>query len=201
MPLHNSPRLIRLLAVIAVMLVSLGRLASAAEFGCHPTPDPSYYSQRASGGKCVMKFRTGAAPGITDSIYGYFHHNHNGSDTIDFVIYADSSGSPSALVDTGTTCRVVNTTQAWYGAALTGQSLSANTDYWLGFLVRAGGTSVRIYDDGTSSDSLKTRFDTPPPDNPFGTGGIATVLEGKLAIYVKYTTTSAPFTSRRRLQD
>ncbi|MCW3027812.1 MAG: hypothetical protein JWN81_1023, partial [Solirubrobacterales bacterium] len=128
----------------------------------------------------VSKLSVYAVPGI----------NSPSPQALKAVIYADSGGSPGALLATGTQVTYTGSTNGsgWFSLPLaTPLKLSAGS-YWLGFMTSTTtkGMGYR-YDSVTNSRAYNENPYASGPTNPFGT---ATKDSEQASIYARYTPTS-----------
>lgn len=84
------------------------------------------------------------------------------------VLYADSTGSPGSLTATGTEVTGCTTNTPLTLPFASGQSLTASTSYWIGFITD---TSIALnqYDSTTTIGQKKTNTYTSGAPNPAGT--------------------------------
>ena len=128
----------------------------------------------------VSKLSVYAVPGI----------NSPSPQTLKAVIYADSAGSPGALLATGTEVTYTGNTNGsgWFSLPLaTPVKLAAGT-YWLGFITGATtkGMGYR-YDSVANSRAYNENSFTGGPTNPFGA---ATKDSEQASLYAQYTPTA-----------
>lgn len=123
------------------------------------------------------------------SIYCDGSGSGTGSQVVKGVIYADSSGTPGAIVGGLTNEATVTDGQAAGEVDLTYASpvaLSAG-DYWLGAWFGANTNTIRWYNDGTTGATVRywdDDYDAPPPADPYSSGSSSTT---KYAIQATYT--------------
>lgn len=86
------------------------------------------------------------------------------------MIYADSAGSPGALLATSQEITDITTTPAWHSFPFATPVTLTATDYWLGIIVDDG-TAV-YYRDAAAADQTWINADTyeDGPSDPFGAG-------------------------------
>jgi hypothetical protein len=93
------------------------------------------------------------------------------------VIYGDSSGAPGTLLSAGSTVTGLTTGTPITMPLTAPQSLTAGTQYWLGFMLDAGFPNMQISDGNTSGRSGTATFTSGAPGTaPSTTAGTASVL-------------------------
>jgi hypothetical protein len=110
----------------------------------------------------------------------------SGSADIEGVIYADSNGSPGALIATSSQLVFPSTGAAgWYDLPFASPPSLAPGRYWIG--VFTGGpthTAGYRYTTVSNSRALNSNLYTSGPSNPFGS---ATIDSQEMSLYAKYT--------------
>lgn len=112
-----------------------------------------------------------------------------GSTSSKFLIYADSSGSPGALLATSDQVTVSNTSEAQVDYTFSGGqqiSITRNTTYWIGIVWQDPGTpSVTVSRDGTANMRKEQTLTYPTMPDPFGTPSATNT--GPIDAFVTYT--------------
>jgi subtilisin family serine protease len=128
----------------------------------------------------VSKLSLYAVPGI----------NSPSPQTLKAVIYADSGGSPGALLATGTEVTYTGSTNGsgWFSLPLaTPVQLTAGS-YWLGFITSTTTKGIGYrYDSVANSRAFNENSFASGPTNPFGT---ATKDSEQASLYAQYTPTT-----------
>jgi hypothetical protein len=142
------------------------------------------------GWKVACIYTSGGTAGTTDSIY--ITAKDNGTDDSVFCFYygdsADYGGSdtvPAALIDTGDNyIEVVTNTYATYGVAMSGGTIGASTNYWIGIADKTGGV-VRVEAEAIATFDQVESTDAVPITDPWGT--IGDDNQYKMAVWIIYT--------------
>ena len=117
----------------------------------------------AAGRMYVAKYTLASASTMSE-LHGWFSGSGT---TVRIVIYADSAGSPGALL---AYTNALSLTGADVDLSQTGFSVSLPAgDYWIGWRSAASGTGGANYYDAAAPYKGKTTGAADPPDNPFGT--------------------------------
>jgi len=109
----------------------------------------------------------------------------SGQQTLDGVLYADSSGTPSALLGTTSALTFKSTNAAgWYELSFPTPLKLAAGNYWIGW-ISAGTADVAAFRYESVSGALDYNANayTSGPSNPFGT---PTVIGDEPSIYATY---------------
>jgi subtilisin family serine protease len=121
------------------------------------------------------------------SVYAVPGLNSPSPQTLKGVIYADSGGSPGALVATGTEVTYTGSTNGsgWFVLPLASPVTLSAGSYWIGFITGATteGMAYR-YDSVANSRAYNENSYTSGPTNPFGA---ATKDSEQASIYATYT--------------
>jgi hypothetical protein len=144
----------------------------------------------SSGNKTVVSAFTADTTGDVDTGYVRVRVD-TGTATVRVVIYADSSGSPGALLAETDPITVTNTTSSFQSAAFTGANiitLNNGTTYHIGAAWADPGTNSVIYD-RDSTASLRNEQTSDRPD-PFGAPSLNS--SGPIAAYVDYFAAAGP---------
>lgn len=150
--------------------------------------DSGASSSASSTDKLAMSTATPASTGVVQNGSVRLWLSTSGSTSVKFVIYADSSGSPGALLaqsDVVTLTTTTADTQIDFPFS-GGQQITvvSGTPYWFGpFWQDPGTPSVTFGRDSAASGRLEFTTPWPDPPDPAGTG---TVLSGPLAAFVTY---------------
>jgi hypothetical protein len=160
---------------------------STATFG-RMTVGTSFDAGMFSNYKIVHKATLSVAGSVTKlSLYAIPGVNSPTPQVVKAVIYADSGGSPGALVATGNEVTYAGNVNGsgWFGLPFASPvSLTAGT-YWLGFIT--GGTTEGIgyaYDSVAGSRAYNANSYASGPTNPFGS---STLDSEDASIYATYT--------------
>jgi thermitase len=126
------------------------------------------------------------------SLYATLGLNSPSPQALKAVIYSDSSGSPGALIATGTevTYRGNINGSGWFELPFASPVPLSPGTYWLGFIT--GSTTEGMgyaYDNVTNSRAYNTNTFASGPTNPFGS---STKDSEQASIYATYTTAPQP---------
>ena len=113
----------------------------------------------------------------------------SGSTTTAMVIYADSGGSPAALLAQSDALTLSNTSEAQVDYTFSGSNQIAivnGTAYWIGVSWQANTGGVNVSRDSTAAGRLETGAYLP---NPFGT---PTSLSGPIDAFIDFVLPSSP---------
>lgn len=109
------------------------------------------------------------------------------------VIYADSSGSPGALLATSDEVTITNTAEAAQTYNFSGAnqiSITGGTTYWIGVAWQDPGTpSFTVSRDSTASQRKEQTFTYPTLPDPFGTPSATN--SGPIDVFITYTESGA----------
>jgi hypothetical protein len=120
----------------------------------------------------------------------------SGSTTAKAVIYGDTAGAPGALLATGDEVTISNTTEQAIDFSFSGAqqiSVVANTQYWIGAIIKDPGAPTYSLSRDSSLNLLKANADTysDGPSDPFGT---PTNINGPVDCFVTYKEWLSPNT-------
>ena len=119
----------------------------------------------------AAKFSSPATTGTVSSMSVYA--SSSSTCAVKTEIYADSSGTPGALLADSSAVTVTGATPAWYNTTIS-YAFSASTNYWLNVYVGCAATNLVIYTNhggATNQLSFLTGQAYPTAPNPFGTPG------------------------------
>jgi hypothetical protein len=141
----------------------------------------------AANNKRFWKFVAPVGIDQVDAISVYMDRSATGSGyAIDGAIYADSSGSPGALIANSAIqihSNIARNSPAWYSVNYgTKPTLTPGNTYWIGVLATKAAIT---YHDAGGTNQQASRADTLPFDDPFGAS--PTFANNKGSCYLTYT--------------
>ncbi len=160
---------------------TVGASSDSGIFANYKVVDPATLTVAGS----VTKLSVYAIPGIASP----------SPQALKAVIYADSGGSPGALVATGAevTYRGSTNGSGWFELPLSAPVALSPGKYWLGFITGATSEGMGyVYDSVAGSRAYNANAFASGPTNPFGP---VTEDSEQASIYATYTTGPPPKTS------
>jgi hypothetical protein len=144
--------------------------------------------------KRVNRYSVSASVSVTKLTIYLQQGGASGTQTLEGVIYADSGGSPGALIAVSNQVTFASTNAAaWYDLPFSTPVSLAPGNYWIGFM--SGSTSYVIgfrYDSVSGSRLYNANTYSSGPSNPFGS---ASSDSEQISLYATYTTGSPPSTT------
>lgn len=173
-------------AIIAGIMLLLPLNALAATFG--ETSDGASETCSSTARKKVSS-ASPSSNGTVDSLTVRFRVNSTGTTTVNGIIYADSGGSPGALLATTASTSVSSTVESAVTMSFVGANqiaVTGGTTYWIGFIADDPGSPSHCISRAASGTDSVTNTDTyaDGPSNPFGT---PSTEAGPIDAYVTYT--------------
>jgi hypothetical protein len=135
--------------------------------------------------KRVNRYTLGVA-GSVAKLSIYLAPSKAGQQLLKGIIYADSSGSPSALLATSNQLTFKSTnTAGWYDLTFATPPVLAAGDYWIGVITGITGNVTGFrYDKVAGSRDFNTNNFASGPSNPFGA---VTKDPEQTSLYATYT--------------
>jgi subtilisin family serine protease len=137
--------------------------------------------------KRVNRYSVSASVSVTKLTIYLQQGGSSGTQVLEGVIYADSGGSPGALIAVSNQVTFASTSAAgWYDLPFSTPVSLAPGNYWIGFM--SGSTSYVIgfrYDSVTGARLYNANTYTSGPSNPFGS---ASTDNEQISLYATYTT-------------